>query len=346
MSFLNKFLRKIQKTGKSPLISILVPCYNSRATLPATLKSIQASQYTNLDVMIVDDGHSVTVEDIVQEFNDPRFRYFYKDNEGLGLTRNFGIRHAKGEYIFFLDSDDLIYPDALGKLLAYAETHQLDCVSGVTVRKDFETGIESEWYRNLYKSPKISTFANRLSQFDDMLSTNKLYKVQMLKDLVIYFETGLYEDKVFTAKLYSKLDRIGLIDTRVYVWFIYGKQTSISTSKSVSNFQGRMAAINNLWQYIPEMRKPYQIALFMNHDLLIYLREFVFYNKSEKEEIFQTALDFIQKHKKYIYTRLVNNSLNRACLDALTVGDKAKFMFTAQILSQTFQDELKIKQRV
>lgn len=346
MNFLDKFLRKTQKTGKSPTISILVPCYNSRATLPATLKSIQASQYTNLDVMIVDDGHAVTVEDIVKEFNDPRFRYFYKDNEGLGLTRNFGIRHAKGEYIFFLDSDDLIYPDALGKLLAYAEKHQLDCVSGVTVRKDFESGIESEWFRSLYKAPKISTFANRLSQFDDTLSTNKLYKVQMLKDLVLYFEPGLYEDKLFTAKLYSKLDRIGLIDTRVYVWLIYGSQTTITTTKSVGNFQGRMAAINNLWQYIPELRKAYQIAFYMNHDLLIYLREFVFYNEDEKEEIFQTALDFIQKHKKYIYTRLVTNSLNRACLDALVAGDKTKFMYTAQILSQAFQDELKIKQRV
>ena len=67
---------------------------------------------------------------------------------------------------------------------------------------------------------------------------------------------------------------------------------------------------------------------------------------NEKEEIFQTALDFIQKHKKYIYTRLVTNSLNRACLDALSAGDKEKFMYTARILSQTFQDELKIKQRI
>lgn len=342
MSFFDKFLREIKQTGKAPTISILVPCYNSRATLPATLKSIQESEYTHLDVMIVDDGHSVTVEDIVQEFNDSRFRYFYKENEGLGLTRNFGIHKAKGKYIFFLDSDDLIYPNALSNLLAYAEEHQLDCVSGVTVRKNFDTNVESEWFRDLYKIPKISTFANRLSQFDDTLSTNKLYKVQMLKDLEIYFETGLYEDKVFTAKLYSKLDRIGLIDKRVYIWLVYGNQTSITTTKSVSNFQGRMAAINNLWQYIPELRKAYQIAFYINHDLLIYLREFVFYDEDEKEEIFQTALNFIQKHKKYVYTRLITNSLNRACLDALIACDEIKFMYTANILSQTFQDELKI----
>lgn len=342
MSVFNKFLRE----GHVPTISILVPCYNSRATLPATLKSIQASKYIHLDVMIVDDGHNIIVEDIVQEFKDPRFRYFYKENEGLGLTRNFGIHNAKGKYIFFLDSDDLIYPDALGSLLAYAEKHQLDCVSGVTVRKNFETNVESEWFRNLYQIPKISTFANRLSQFDDTLSTNKLYKVQMLKDLEIYFETGLYEDKLFTAKLYSKLDRIGLIDTRVYIWLIYGNQTSITTTKSVSNFQGRMTAINNLWQYIPELRKAYQIAFYMNHDLLIYLREFMFYSEEEKEEIFQTALEFIQRHKKYVYKRLVTANLNRACLDALIENNKEKFIYTANILSILFQEELQYKQYV
>lgn len=345
MKFIKKFLPQSTKKNQ-PKISILVPCYNSRKTLPATLKSIQASKYTNLDVMVVDDGHAVTVEDIVTSFKDARFRYFYKENEGLGLTRNFGIDHALGEFIFFLDSDDLIFPDSLGDLMDYALEHDLEAVSGVTVRRDFETGVESEWFRSLYKAKKISTFDNRLSQFDDTLSTNKLYKVDSLKKHNIYFETGLYEDKLFTAKLYSKVDRIGLIDSRVYVWLIYGSQTSITTSKSVSNFQGRMAAINNLWQYIPEIRKAYQIGFYMNHDLLIYLREFIFYTQEEKDEVYETALDFIQKHKQYVYPRLVSASINRAYLDALCQGDKERFMYLSDNLSKIYQDELKIKRQV
>lgn len=331
---------------KQPKISILVPCYNSRDTLPATLKSIQESKYSNLDVMIVDDGHTVTVNDIVESFNDLRFRYFYKNNEGLGLTRNFGIENAQGKYIFFLDSDDLIFPNALGDLMSYALEHDLEVVSGVTVRRDFETGVESEWCRNLYKTKRVSTFDNRLHQFDDTLSTNKLYKVESLKQYNIYFEKGLYEDKLFTAKLYSKIKRIGLIDSRVYIWLIYGSQTSITTSKSVSNFQGRMASIDSLWQYIPEIRKAYQIAFYINHDLLIYLREFVFYSQDEKDKIFQIALDFIQRHKKYVYTRLVSITLNRACLDALCRADKERFMQISNILSEIYQDELKNKRRV
>lgn len=331
---------------KQPKVTILVPCYNTVKTLLATLVSIQKSEYTNLDVLIVDDGSVDTVEHIVKEFNDPRFRYVWKENEGLGLTRNYGINHALGEFIFFLDSDDEIYPDSIGNLVDYAVENNLDVVSGVTVRKIFETGLESEWYRSLYKAKTINNIRNRLGQFDDTLSTNKLYRVQMLKDKNIYFEEGLYEDKLFTAKLYAKVENIGLIDNRVYVWLIYGAGTSITTSKSVDNFKGRQAAIDNLWQYIPELRKAYQIAYYMNSDLLIYLREFYLYTLEEKQEIFAIAKNFIQKNQKYVYTRLVPASLNRACLDALVAGDEAKFIYTADVLSTLYQNELKAKATV
>lgn len=329
-----------------PKVTVLVPCYNTTATLPATLQSLQASEYKNLDVMVVDDGSVDTAEEIVKSFHDARFRYFWKENEGLGLTRNFGIDNALGEFIFFLDSDDEIYPDTFTNMVGYALENNLEVVSGVTVRRNFETGLESEWYRSLYKTKQINTRQKRLGQFDDTLSTNKLYKVQTLKDKDIYFEEGLYEDKLFTAKLYSKVDNIGIIDNRVYVWLIYGAGTSITTSKSVDNFKGRQAAIDNLWQYIPELRKAYQIAYYMNSDLLIYLREFYSYNEEDKNEVFDIAHDFIQRNKKYVYTRLVSASLNRACLDALVSGDREKFIYTADILSILYQDELKTKAKI
>jgi|26BtaG_2_1085354.scaffolds.fasta_scaffold20740_2 CDP-glycerol glycerophosphotransferase len=344
----SKYLRGFTKSHSSrylnlPKITILVPCYNSRATLSATLKSIQQSEHSNLDVMIVDDGSIDTIEDIVKSFDDSRFRYFWKENEGLGLTRNFGINNAQGEYIFFLDSDDLIYSNSLSNLLDFALKNDLDVVSGVTVRKQFDTGVESEWYRNLYKTKKITTFKNRLSQYHDTLSTNKLYRVEVLRDKGLYFDSGLYEDKLFTSKLYSQVERIGLIDDRVYVWIVYGNNTTITTSKTLVNFKGRMNAIYSLWMYLPELRKAYQMSLYMNHDLLIYLREFIFYTLEEKEEIYETAHRFVQKYSNYVYERLVPASLNRACLDALCNSDKEKFIYTAEILSQIFQDDLERK---
>lgn len=166
-----------------------------------------------------------------------------------------------------------------------------------------------------------------------------------MRDKNIYFDEGLYEDKIFTAKIYSQIDCIGLIDNRVYIWFVYGNQTSITTSKSVDNYKERMVAIRKLWPYLPTLRKAYQLIFYINHDLLIYLREFIFYSEEEKHDIYQSAADFIGENKNLVYKKLVTTSLNRACLDALCDRDEAKFLYTANILSQTFQDEQLAKQK-
>lgn len=324
-------------------VSIIIPCHNARNTLATPLKSIKKSRYTNLDVLVVDDGSDHSCKDIVDSFKDARFRYVLKENEGPGLARNYGIDHALGEYIFFLDADDEIYPDTITKLLSYALAHDLEVVSGVTVRKDIETGVEGEWFRSIYKTKTVNTKKQRLELFNDNLTTNKLYLTQMLRDKNIYFETGLYEDKLFTTLIYTRVDRIGLIDDRVYIWWVYGRNTSISTSKNLANFKERQHAVYRVWEHIPELRKVYQIAYYINHDLLIYLREFVSYSDEDKREIFEIAKDFIQKNKKYIYTRLVPVRLNRACLDALCEGNREKFVYTADILSRLYQDELAAK---
>ena len=192
MSFLQKLFRpgKPQTSSNPPkaeaedniVISVVIPSYNARKTLASTLESLQKSQHTNLDVIVVDDGSEDRAEDIVNSFKDNRFRYFWKENAGPGLARNFGIDHAKGEYIFFLDADDAIYPDSLVHLLKYAREHDLDVVSGVTVRKQIDTGAEGEWFRDLYKTKKINTFNERLNLYSDTLSTNKLYRTQVLRD--------------------------------------------------------------------------------------------------------------------------------------------------------------------
>lgn len=329
-------------------VTIVIPCFDAVETLPTTLASLQKSEYTNLDVMIVDDGSEEAHEHerIVRELKDSRFRYFLKENQGPGLARNFGIDNALGKYIFFLDSDDEVYPDAITNLLSFALENDLEVVSGVTVRKDKITGVEGEWFRHLYKSKTINTKKQRLELFNDNLTTNKLYLTQMLRDKKIYFEEGLYEDKLFTTLIYTKVDRIGLIDNRVYIWWVYGQGTSISTSKNLANFKERQYAVGRIWEYIPELRKVYQIAYYINHDLLIYLREFQHYSQDDKHEIFNIAKDFIQHNKKYIYNRLVPIRLHRACLDALVAGDEAKFIYTADVLSKLYQDELKAKAKV
>lgn len=92
------------------LISIVVPIYNSEKYLFQCVQSIRNQTYTNLEIILVDDGSTDSCESICKELldSDNRLRYFYKKNGGVSSARNYGIMQANGEYISFIDSDDFI----------------------------------------------------------------------------------------------------------------------------------------------------------------------------------------------------------------------------------------------
>lgn len=101
-----------------PKISVNIPCYNSAAFIRETLESVLSQTYGDFEIIVMDDGSSDDTAKIVKSFTDSRVKYFYKDNEGLSETRNKGIAISSGEYIAFLDHDDLWLPDKLEKQIA------------------------------------------------------------------------------------------------------------------------------------------------------------------------------------------------------------------------------------
>lgn len=107
--------------------SVIVPTYNRAAFLPKTLASVLAQTYPHFEVIVVDDGSTDGTRDIITQYQDPRIRYHYKINEERGKARNTGMDLAKGDYITFLDSDDLLYPQHLAhaaeKLKDFSSPH-------------------------------------------------------------------------------------------------------------------------------------------------------------------------------------------------------------------------------
>ena len=103
----------------NPLISVIVPCYNQAQYLDECLQSVLDQTYQNWECIIVNDGSPDHTEEIAKRWleKDNRFRYIYKDNGGLSSARNAGIREAKGEYLFFLDSDDSLNGNLVFKSL-------------------------------------------------------------------------------------------------------------------------------------------------------------------------------------------------------------------------------------
>lgn len=110
----------------NPILSIIIPCYNSESTLESTLESVISQDFQDWEAIIINDGSTDRTEDIALKWveKDKRFQYFAKPNEGLGKTRNFGIAHSNGIYILPLDSDNQLIQDFTKGAITILENNQ------------------------------------------------------------------------------------------------------------------------------------------------------------------------------------------------------------------------------
>lgn len=101
----------------SPLVTVIIPVYNYANYIAATLDSVFAQTYRPMEVIVVDDGSTDNSAEIVRGY--PEVQYFYQSNQGVSVARNVAIAAAKGEFIAFLDADDLWKPEKLNVQIAY-----------------------------------------------------------------------------------------------------------------------------------------------------------------------------------------------------------------------------------
>src|SRR5512135_2445774 len=90
----------------TPIVSIIIPCYNQARYLPLSIGSVQAQSRPDWEIVLVNDGSTDDSAAVAAHFTDPRIRYIYQNNQGLSAARNTGVRAALGRYLAFLDSDD------------------------------------------------------------------------------------------------------------------------------------------------------------------------------------------------------------------------------------------------
>lgn len=114
-----------------PLVSVIIPAYNAEKFVLATIQSVQAQTYTNWEMIIVDDGSTDQTASIIQKEcdKDNRIHYYYQTNGRQGKARNLAIKHSKGEYLAFIDADDLWHPEKLEKQIkVIKDNSQVDLV--------------------------------------------------------------------------------------------------------------------------------------------------------------------------------------------------------------------------
>lgn len=106
-----------------PKVSVIIPTYNRAKYLAVAIQSILGQTYSNFEIIIVDDGSTDNTREVVDNFNDSRIKYIYQENQWAAAARNNGIRASSGEYLTFLDSDDILMENAIMKGVQILDEH-------------------------------------------------------------------------------------------------------------------------------------------------------------------------------------------------------------------------------
>lgn len=182
-----------------PLVSIIIPTFNYGLLITDTIRSIKAQTYSNWEIIIVDDGSTDHTKDVVSEYlEDPRIAYFYQENTGLSGARNTGISKARGQYIQFLDADDLISEHKLeSQILQFENDGELGIsYSGAVYFKDgnleklYKTLelTDNDWMPQL-KGDKIEALNALIAS--NIMPVNAVLIKRKVVEAVGYFDTSL-----------------------------------------------------------------------------------------------------------------------------------------------------------
>ncbi len=167
-------------------VSICIPTYNRKNYLKETIESILAQTYKDYEIVLVDDGSTDGTEDMIKQLGVP-VTYHWQKNGGDAAARNKLIKLARGEYISFIDSDDLLFPDAIERLVKVMETETDDVIAyGSYVRIDQDGNVHGKCKRKLYSG----NITKHLFQTIIVHSCGSMFPKKILKDTVT-FDTSL-----------------------------------------------------------------------------------------------------------------------------------------------------------
>lgn len=210
------------------MISVIIPIYNVLQYVDRGLKYILSQDYSDFEVILVDDGSTDGSAALCDSWveKDARIRVFHKENAGAGSARNVGIDNARGEYIYFFDIDDEVDPILLSECVPLMETYNLEML---------QFGYSS--YDVLYKTTTNVAFKEQLITSNNQLRDvyvdncvltmngfpwNKMYRKSFLDRNKLRFENQrIQQDEVFNLKCYHYLNRCLFTDKILYHYFVY-----------------------------------------------------------------------------------------------------------------------------
>jgi glycosyltransferase involved in cell wall biosynthesis len=278
-------------------VSVIVPIYNVEQYIERCLESLAAQTFSDYEVIMVNDGTKDKSGEIAKSYvyKFVNFVYLEKENGGLGSARNFGILHAKGKYIAFVDSDDWVNKDYINKLYTACKTYDSD-ISMCSALRVWDDGKKKRFNVG-FNQNELLTDKYKVMIKSSNVAWNKMYRIELFNDIKFPEDKMTYEDYACIPRLFNKSKRISFIYDDLYYYF--WRQTSITNSEKIDRniLKAHMILENSELSECSEILETYFIRNILGSLIWVML-----VSDNNLDEIIQ-----IVNYGKQRYPNLVNN---------------------------------------
>jgi glycosyltransferase involved in cell wall biosynthesis len=300
-----------------PKISIILPCYNVEKYLSRSIESVLNQSYDDFELLVVIDGSPDNSKSIAEKYakQDNRINVFEKQNGGLSDARNYGLERAKGEFIYFMDSDDWIESNLLEDNLKIIEGENLDLVIFGYIQDDEDLNgnviLSIDVLPKLFKLKKDEPNINIDEHHLGLLgyAWNKIYRKSFLNQYQFKFEKGisLVEDILFNSKVYKSTNELRF-NEKGYYHYLNRPITTLIKTFHTNSFELKKSKTASLEAFFEEWKindKNQLLAFSIIHGIRYCIHNlFSFKNQlsfNEKIEVIKSMLEdtLTKKYIKY-----------------------------------------------
>jgi glycosyltransferase involved in cell wall biosynthesis len=241
----------------TPLVSIIMPAFNAARYIKEAVDSVLAQSWDNWELIIINDGSTDETASILRSFNDERITVIEQINKGVSAARNSGLYIAKGEFVTFLDSDDILPSRSLeARAIFLVKNHNIDIVDGQVTAKDENLDCVIRIYRPYYTGPLLP----RLLMLDDRVFFGPFYMVRKscLADAHFRVNMSHAEDILFFTLLADKRNlQYAFVNEEIYH---YRTRRDSAMSNTASLEDGYLAFMRTVFT---SMRVSYRQRVYL-----------------------------------------------------------------------------------
>lgn len=203
-----------------PKVSVVIPVYNTEAYVEEAVRSIMNQTLREIEIIIIDDGSTDNSLSVIKKLSleDNRINYFSQPNMGQSVARNVGIDRAQGDYIYFMDSDDVLIENTLEKCYQKCVDDDLDFIFfdakifGDTAKMCVDYNRRGLFVDKIYRGIEIINILLNLGKYRVPPWLYLINRSFLIKEKIIFHPLSkLYEDQIFSARIYLMAERVAYI---------------------------------------------------------------------------------------------------------------------------------------